>query len=297
MQRSLPLIAINGIVDQQVSPLDRGFTYGDGVFETCRMINGRIPLWDLHRQRLLSSCTTLRIPLQINVLEQYLQQLIAQVFAIELREATVKIIVTRGEGGRGYSLPDIVKPTLCIGIFPSRVYPEHYASHGVTVRICQQRLGCSSTLAGLKHLNRLEHILARAEWADGDIAEGLLLDNQDHLIEATVSNIFIVNHGVLFTPELNQAGVAGVMRRFIVDTIAQQLDLRVVIKTLTLVDLYGADEIFLSNSLFAIWPVTKVISNEIHTFPVGAITARLQQLLQSTLPRLSPDYLDKLDRA
>lgn len=283
MQRNLPVIAINGIVDKQVSPLDRGFAYGDGVFETCRMINGQVPLWELHRQRLLSSCAALLIPLQIDSLEQYLQQLAAQVAAAELNDAVVKIIVTRGEGGRGYALPEIVNPTLCIGIFPARAYPEHYASQGVTVRVCRQRLGCSSALAGLKHLNRLEHILARAEWSDENIAEGLLLDSQDHLIEATVSNIFLVKQGQLLTSDLAQAGVAGVMRRFILDTIAVQLGLKPIIKTLTLNDLYNADEVFLSNSIFGIWPVTQVVGLASHAFPLGKITAELQQLLTKTL--------------
>lgn len=289
MQRNLPLIAVNGIVDKQVSPLDRGFAYGDGVFETCRMINGQIPLWELHRQRLLSSCATLLIPVQIHLVEQYLQQLVAQVATDELKDAVVKVIVTRGEGGRGYGLPEVASPTLCIGLFPGRAYPEHYLLQGVTVRICQQRLGCNSTLAGLKHLNRLEHILARAEWSDEGIAEGLLLDSQDHLIEATVSNIFILKHDELLTPDLAQAGVAGVMRRFILETMAVQLGLKPVIKTLTLNDLYAADEVFLSNSIFGIWPVTQILGHKSHTFPLGKITAELQQLLAKTLLYASPN--------
>lgn len=288
MQRKLPLIAVNGIVDGQVSPLDRGFTYGDGVFETCRMISARIPLWDLHRQRLLASCDTLLIPLQIDRVEQYLHQLIEQISAAELQDAVVKIIVTRGEGGRGYGLPETVNPTICIGVFPVRTYPEHYIAQGVTVRICQQRLGCNRTLAGLKHLNRLEHILARAEWNDKSIAEGLLLDTQDYLIEATVSNIFIVKQGALLTPDLTQAGVSGVMRRFIMDTLAPQLGLAPTIKHLTLNDLYDADEVFLSNSIFGVWPVTKLVGNMPHSFPLGNITAKLQQSLLKILPIASP---------
>lgn len=282
MQRKLPLIAVNGIVDGQVSPLDRGFAYGDGVFETCRMVNAHIPLWELHRQRLIASCETLFIPLQMDRVEQYLHQLIAQVAAAELKDAVVKIIVTRGEGGRGYGLPEIVNPTICIGIFPAKRYPEHYSSQGVTVRICQQRLGCNSALAGLKHLNRLEHILARAEWSDENIAEGLLLDTQDYLIEATVSNIFIVKQGALFTPDLSQAGVAGVMRRFIVEALAVQLGLKLTTKNLTLSDVYDADEVFLSNSIFGIWPIAKIVGNRPHSFTWGKITAELQRALLKT---------------
>lgn len=282
MQRKLPVIAINGVIDKQVSPLDRGFAYGDGVFETCNVINTVIPLWHLHRERLISSCNALRIPIRIDLVEQYLQQLSQQVSSDDLKNAIVKIIVTRGEGGRGYRLPEVVNPTICISIFPAAIYPEHY-SEGVTVRICDQRIGSNASLAGLKHLNRLEHILARAEWSDENIAEGLLLDANAHLIEATVSNLFIVKDGVLMTPDLTQSGVAGVMRRFLIETIAPSLGLKVVIKKLTLDELYSADEAFLSNSIFGIWPVVKVVSEHTSVFSHGKITSELQALLSKTL--------------
>ncbi|HWV15972.1 MAG TPA: aminodeoxychorismate lyase [Cellvibrio sp.] len=279
MQGKLPLISVNGVIGQQISPLDRGFAYGDGVFETCRIDNGQIPLWPLHRQRLLASCDRLFIPLQETLLEQYVQLLLAQMPAQELVAATLKIIVTRGEGGRGYRLPDKVQPTLCIGIFPAAHYPEHYASRGVTVRLCQQRLGCNPALAGLKHLNRLEHILARAEWCDEAIAEGLLLDGNDHLIEATISNLFIVKNATLLTPDLSEAGVAGVMRRFILESLVPQLGLRAGIKKLTLDDLLSADEVFLSNSVFGIWPVAELLGDSPRNFFHGEITRKLQALL------------------
>jgi len=287
MQRKLPIIAINGVVDKQVSPLDRGFTYGDGVFETCCMVNAKIPLWRFHRERLIDSCDALLIPIQINIVEQYLQQLIEQVQSTELTNAVVKIIVTRGEGGRGYRLPDVINPTICIGVFPAAVYPEDYNNRGVTVRVCNQQLGSNTSLAGLKHLNRLEHILARAEWRDENIAEGLLLDTNGNLIEATVSNIFIVKDGSLLTPDLTQSGVAGVMRRFIMESVASQLNVEPVIKKLTLDDLYSADEVFLCNSVFGVWPVVQVVGEPACKFPVGKITSQLQQLLIKALNALS----------
>lgn len=279
MQGKLPLISVNGVIGQQISPLDRGFAYGDGVFETCRIDNGQIPLWPLHRQRLLASCDRLFIPLQETLLEQYLQLLLAQVPAQDLVAATLKIIVTRGEGVRGYRLPDNVQPTLCIGIFSAANYPEHYVNRGVTVRLCRQRLGCNPALAGLKHLNRLEHILARAEWQDEAISEGLLLDGNGHLIEATVSNLFIVKNAGLLTPDLSEAGVAGVMRRFILESLAPQLGLRAEIKKLTLDDLLSADEVFLSNSVFGIWPVAELLGDSPRSFFRGEVTRKLQALL------------------
>jgi 4-amino-4-deoxychorismate lyase len=209
MQHKLPAIAINGVIGQQISPLDRGFTYGDGVFETCRMINAKIPLWNLHIERLIASCKKLSIPVTASVVQDFLAQLLSQIAPENLVSAVIKIIVTRGQGGRGYGLPNNIQPTICIGVFPPGSYPECNYSQGVSVRICAQRLGCNSNLAGLKHLNRLENVLARAEWKDEKFVEGLLFDTNNNLIEATMSNIFIVNNGDLYTPDLTEAGVAG----------------------------------------------------------------------------------------
>ncbi|MES2824702.1 MAG: aminodeoxychorismate lyase [Pseudomonadota bacterium] len=279
MQHQLPAIAINGVIDQQVSPLDRGFTYGDGVFETCRMINAKIPLWNLHVERLISSCKKLSIPVTDNLVQDFLAQLLSQIAPENLVAAVVKIIVTRGQGGRGFSISNSMQPTICIGVFPPGSYPERNYSQGVSVRICAQRLGCNPTLAGLKHLNRLENILARAEWSDEKFAEGLLFDTSNNLIEATMSNIFIIINGELCTPDLTEAGVAGVMRRLVIDELVPQLKIFVNVKKLSHTDLMSADEIFLCNSNFGIWPVINVFDQQDNLFAIGKITTALQKLL------------------
>ncbi len=283
MFHTLPAISINGIVDKQVSPLDRGFTYGDGVFETCLILNSQIPLWDLHRERLMISCKKLLIPLQIETVEQYLAQLMTLVNSRYLEEATVKLIVTRGQGGRGYRLPKLVNTTICIAIFPKPSYPTLYYSEGVSVRLCTHRLSCNTALAGLKHLNRLEHILARAEWNDESIAEGLLVDINDNLIEATISNIFIVKGNELLTPDLTEAGVAGVMRRFIIETLAPRLNLISQVKKIPLHNLFDAEEIFLCNSVFGIWPIINIANLHCNQLEVGKLTRALQKSLTAKL--------------
>ena len=283
MQLTLPAIAINGELNKQVSPLDRGFAYGDGVFESCRIIQAKIPLWKLHAQRLIASCETLLIPISISVVNDYLAQLMRLISEHDLEDAIVKIIVTRGTGGRGYRLPDQINPTICIGIFPAILYPESYSSAGVSVRICSLRLGCNPVLAGLKHLNRLEHILARAEWNDEEFAEGLLFDTNNNLIEATVSNVFIVQNGELFTPEVIDAGVAGVMRRLVIEELAVQIGLEVCVKKLSREDLWSANEIFLCNSVFGIWPVINVFDQRNYFFARGSKTLLLQRLLAARL--------------
>jgi 4-amino-4-deoxychorismate lyase len=281
--QTLPVIAVNGVIGAQVSPLDRGFAYGDGVFETCKMLNGKIPLWHLHKERLLKSCEQLLIPVAIDLVEAQLANLVRSLAATDIENAVVKIMVTRGEGGRGYRAPDSVSPTIVIGVFPAANYPQSYFSQGIVARLCDSRLSCNPSLAGLKHLNRLEQILARAEWQDDAIAEGILLDTQSNLIEAIFSNIFLIKNGELFTPDLSEAGVAGVMRRFIIETLAPQAGLKVHVERLRFADLIGADAVFLCNSLYGIWPLRKLLSENSHDFNVDAITLKLQTLLYEAL--------------
>lgn len=280
MQPKLPIVSVNGVIDAQVSPLDRGFTYGDGVFETCSLQNRKIPLWNLHRDRLQASCKSLLLLVDMALVEAHLESLIRYA---EVSDAVIKVTLTRGQGGRGYRLPEQPSATIVIGIFPVASYPETYFSQGVAVRLCQLRLGRNPQLAGLKHLNRLEQVLARAEWQDNSIAEGLLLDTEGNLVEGVFSNLFWIKDGRLFTPDLSQAGVAGVMRRFIIDTLAPSLQLQVGIGTFVLEDLLVADEIFLCNSLYGVWPVQKIVNLPELVLQAGSITLKLQAALHKLL--------------
>ncbi|PUA26485.1 MAG: aminodeoxychorismate lyase [Cellvibrio sp. 79] len=276
MSALLPLISINGIPDAMISSLDRGFTYGDGVFETCRCTSGRIPLWDFHRERLINSARRLQIPLDEPRLQEYLDKLLLNLQFNQYPDTVIKIQITRGVGGRGYRLPDQVNPTYCIGIFAGNHLQSPLFLNGVDIRVCDLRLGKNPALAGIKHLNRLEHILARAEWHD-EFAEGLLLDGDNNLIEATVSNVFIVKNKQLYTPDLSSSGVAGVMRRTLIEKLAPAINVLVNIESMPYESLLDADEILLTNSVFGIWPVKNVagVSTNLH----HSITRQLQQQL------------------
>jgi len=288
MSINFPLISVNGVLDAAISPLDRGFAYGDGVFETCRYSQGSIPLWIYHRERLLHSATRLKIQLDENLLTQYLDFMLAYLHDAAIAQAVIKITVTRGVGGRGYRLPDNAVPTYCIGIFPSSELRTDNYRAGVSVRICDLRLACSEHLAGMKHLNRLEHILARAEWQD-EFAEGLLLDTYGKVIEATVSNVFVITNNQLFTPDLSSAGVAGVMRRIMLEKLAPAAELISHTVDMELDFLLAADEIFLCNSVYGIWPVNLLVDDRQsmiasqYSFSGHKITHTLQQHLAQLL--------------
>jgi 4-amino-4-deoxychorismate lyase len=260
MPITLPLISVNGLLDAAISPLDRGFAYGDGVFETCRYSNGVIPLWSCHRERLLRSAERLKIPLDEHLLNQYINSMLLHLVSENLAQAVIKIILTRGVGGRGYRQPDQITPTYCVGVFPCSPLQTEQYRNGVAVRICNLRLSQVPALAGMKHLNRLEHILARAEWGD-EFAEGLLLDVQGKVIEGTVSNVFAVKDDQLFTPDLSSAGVAGIMRKTILDKLAPTLGLVCHTVDMDLDFLRVADEIFLCNSVYGIWPVNTFVDD------------------------------------
>lgn len=277
MSINFPLISVNGVLDAAISPLDRGFAYGDGVFETCRYSQGVIPLWNYHRDRLLHSAERLKIPFDEHLLNQYLNSMLAYLGDEKAAQAVVKITLTRGVGGRGYRLPDQSAPTYCVGIFPCDHLRTVQYREGVSVRICDLRLSQTPVLAGMKHLNRLEHILARAEWRD-EFAEGLLLDVQGRVIEATVSNLFAVKDNQLFTPDLSAAGVAGIMRKTIIEELAPTSGLACQVVDMDLDFLHTTDEIFLCNSVYGIWPVNALVENASqYSYSKHVVTHTLQQ--------------------
>lgn len=265
------MILINGQPQQTLSIYDRGLQYGDGVFETMAVHNGRIPLWPFHWQRLQRGCERLRLPLPDQTqLEEEWQQI-----AAGQANAIIKIIYTRGSGGRGYQFPEHVQPTRIVVGYPWREYPAEHSHQGVSIRLCATRLSSNPQLAGIKHLNRLEQILARNEWQNANCVEGLMLNQQNQVIDGTMSNLFIVRERKLLTPALDEAGVAGVMRALILQ-IAETTGISYEIGHLSLADVQTADELFICNSVFGIWPVTQL---EQHRYLVGVQTRQLQQAI------------------
>ncbi len=273
------MFLLNGERRQCIDIADRGFQYGDGLFETIEVLNGKPLFFDRHLKRLEVGCSRLLIPIpDLALLTQEALQL-----AAPTPRAVLKLIVTRGSGGRGYRQPPQIQPTRLLSLYPFPDYPPHYQSDGVVLRFCQQRLAINPSLAGIKHMNRLEQILARAEWRDDAIQEGLMLDYHEHVIEGTMSNVFLVKDGTLLTPELSQCGVAGIVRELVLE-FAQQIKLSCQETFLDKQAFLWADEVFITNSIFGIWPVKRL---DVFGFKVGAVTRRLQQLFNSC--RLAED--------
>src|SRR5690606_15144674 len=186
---------------------DRGLAYGDGLFETFAVRRGRPCLLDEHLRRLRRGCERLGLAFEEQAI---VDELLA--FCATLGEGVAKLILTRGDGLRGYAPPADARPRRVLLASPAPVYPDEYAQLGVELYPCALRLAEQPLLAGLKHLNRLEQALARAEWRDSRYAEGLLRDAAGRVIEGVFSNLFLVSEGRLLTPALERCGVAGVMR-------------------------------------------------------------------------------------
>ena len=262
---------INGQMTDCVASTDRGLLYGDGLFETIAVLEGEPGHWQQHLQRLRAGCARLGIePVDELLLAEECRQLVDGV-----GRAVVKIIVTRGSGGRGYRVPARPLPTRILQLHDWPEFSVLCAQQGVAVRICDIRLGHNPRLAGIKHLNRLEQVLARQEWDDTGIMEGLLLDSESNLVEGTMSNLFLVRDGLLLTPDLQRCGVAGIMRSQLLER-AGQISINAESCQLGMVDLHEAEEVFICNSLIGIWPV---ISIDDRKYTRGIITSRLQDLL------------------
>ena len=243
---------IDGAPGSMLPATDRGLQYGDGLFETIAVLEGRALLWDRHVDRLRSGCARLGIPCPEAAL-------LAEDAARLVRgrsQAVLKIIVTRGTGDRGYTPPDVPAPKRIVSVHDWPPHPPA-ASSGVDAPLCRIRLARQPALAGLKHLNRLEQVLARQELLRLGAAEGVMLDSEGLVIEGTMSNVFAVCGDELWTPDLSACGVEGVVRAEILDR-AADWNLRAVTRPCTPEDLISADECFLTNSTIGIWPLNSL---------------------------------------
>lgn len=265
-------------------PDDRGFAYGDGLFETIAVRGGRPRLLERHlaRLRLGADRLALRLPAGER-LEAFVAGILNGASANDGR-AVLKLVATRGDGERGYAY-GCSDARVLAGLGTARAWPREYRERGVAVRWCRTRLGRNPSLAGIKHLDRLEQVLARAEWStqDGagdiadDVAEGLMLDAGGHVVCATMSNLFLVRGGRLVTPAITHAGVAGIMRGRVLE-LAHETGLEVTVREVAPAEIHGADELFLTNSQFVLWPVARLGTR---VWDRGPVTAQIAEGLAS----------------
>lgn len=245
-------VLINGITP--ADPLhalaieDRGFQYGDGVFESALLARGRVRFLEQHLRRLALGCERLGIaPPDAGALRSDVQRLSGSV-----ERAVLKIVVSRGVGPRSYRPSSRSQTTRVVALYPA---PPQPATTGLALRWCETRLGRNARLAGIKHLNRLEQVLAQAEWSDDAIVDGLMLDTEGELVSGTASNVFLVREGALVTPDLRFCGVLGIMRGEVLRA-ARELGIPVNEQPLWPRDVETASEVFITNSIRGIRSAT-----------------------------------------
>jgi 4-amino-4-deoxychorismate lyase len=246
-------IWINGRRRTMIDCRDRGLQYGDGVFETMRVRLGSIRLLELHLDRLYSGCRALRLKApQRPILRLELTRR-----ASRRRDGVLKLIITRGSGPRGYRPSGAERCTRIVSLHALTQRGSAQDSMPVRLRVCATPLGANPALAGLKTLNRLESVVARAEWNDKRIWDGLMCDADGNFVCGSMSNLFLRRGSLLLTPPLDRCGVAGVMRRWILQH-AGSVRLRAVERRIRWQDLRSAEEVFMCNAVAGIRSVRSI---------------------------------------
>jgi len=272
------MMIINGVQQSSIDVNDRGLAYGDGLFETIEIASGKPVYWRRHLGRLQHGCDVLGLVCpEENLLLQECTDI-----AKGAKKGIVKIMLTRGSGGRGYRPVDNHTLNRILSFHAWPTIPGGYYENGIRLYLCEMPVSMNRKLAGIKTLCRLDQVMAQSEWDEADYAEGVMLDNNGLVIEGTKTNIFIVNQGKLFTPSLTDAGIHGIMRSIIIEA-AGRLGIGLVEKGITSEDLVTADELFVCNSIIKIWPVCEYLDRK---YEPGEIT----NLLTSELERQSSTY-------
>ncbi len=281
---------LNGSTAKQLQLSDRGLAYGDGLFETLLVTDAIPQLWKLHMQRLARGLQQLCLvdsQTGIDSLLTRIREDVEQVLATNTLDEplVLKLIITRGQGGRGYQTPPQAEHNRIVSLAPLLPKRVELSRSGITVRLCRQQLGINPALAGHKHLNRLEQVLARNEWQDEAIHEGLMTDLDGNLISGVMSNLFVEQDGILLTPPIVRCGIAGVMRQQLIN-VAVSANIPSRQQTLVVADLISAESVWLTNSLNGIWPITHLLDvnhRSLRQYAISSLTRVMQQALAMTM--------------
>ena len=280
------LIFINGSLvpqdEAKVSVLDRGFLYGDGVFETLRAYSGKIFRIDDHIKRLFCSADAicLKTPFTGNYIKESLYQTL---MGNNLTDAYLRLTITRGiSSGPGLDTEGCLNPTMTIISREFSGYPEDLYRRGISAAIVNtRRIPASALNPEIKSLNFLNNIMARVEAREADASEAFMLSTEGFVAEGTVSNIFIVKEGVIKTPSLSVGILNGVTRSLVIG-IAQKNNISIKEQLFQPDELYSADECFVTSTLYEVMPVTSINNSPVGDGRPGELTEKILGLFQTT---------------
>jgi len=264
---------INGNQEQHLSLSNRGLAYGDGVFTTAKVIDGKVQLLSAHIERLTKSCQKLKITLpdMVNIREELI--IIAKRFPLSV----AKVIITTGEGGRGYSRQGCSTSQVIITFHP---FPKNYNSmqqQGIHLGVSSLKIGVNPLTAGIKHLNRLEQVLIREELDNRNEDDLLVLNCFDNIIEASAANVFWLKNDIWFTPKLTESGVEGLMRNHILQSCSDKRSINVVNEKLSAIE--GIEAMFICNSVMGIMPVRQFQEHQLALTPCFELNKYIQDVM------------------
>lgn len=275
------MMLINGEPGSRIEAADRGLQYGDGLFETVLVLGGRPRYWSLHLDRLTTDAARLGIPADPLLMEEEACRLLDSLPGRppEARDGILKMILTRGCGGRGYRAPQPSSPARILQWHPLPLDLERQRVEGVAVTVCRHPLSINPVLAGIKHLNRLDQVMASSE-LEPPWEEGVMCDTEGRLVEGTRSNVFLVEDGCLRTPTLARCGVAGILRGEVL-RLARDRGLPAQVSDMPLQSLLQAQEVFVCNSVAGILPVRRIAAQQqCRELSPGPLTRSLQGWLE-----------------
>ncbi|SFD17569.1 aminodeoxychorismate lyase [Pseudoalteromonas denitrificans] len=239
---------LNNSPEQSIALNDRGLNYGDGFFTTAKVVNGQVVHWNFHKLRLIECQQRLGFP-EFNF--QDLECAIIN-FCSDQDLAVLKILITRGSGGRGYAQPLQQKPIQVLTLMP---YPDNYQNlqlSGLELEISQIKLGLQPLLAGMKTLNRMEQVLIKQDIVKNQCHDALVLDLNNNVIETSIANVVCYAKGQWLTPKLDLAGIKGVYREYLMSKIHfDEVNISVS-------EFKNMDAVFCCNSLMGLVPIKSV---------------------------------------
>lgn len=254
MRHQAHITIVNGSETSALEIADRGLAYGDGIFETMRVKNNKVLLLEWHLVRLREGIERLHLG-KLKALEADFKRYLNQALMGISGDALIKVIVTRGKGGRGYQPASEADPTFIVQVFDLPEYDKDFYTKGIVAKVCEHQLSVNPSLAGIKHLNRLDQVLASRELKTEQ--EGIVCDYEGNVIEGTKSNLFIFEAEQIVTPRLDRCGVRGVLRDFLLEQ-QSQLDLIITEDVVTKDRLLQAEGVVMLNSVMGCWPVSRI---------------------------------------
>jgi branched-chain amino acid aminotransferase len=262
--------------DAKVSVFDHGLLYGDGVFEGIRAYNGRVFKLKEHVDRLFSSAHSILLEIPMSRAE-LCRATVETIRANKLKDAYIRLVVTRGVGTLGLNPRSCKNPSVIIIAGKIQVYPpEMYARGMDMVTVPTVRNLHSAVNPAIKSLNYLNNILAKIEANNAGVEEAVMLNAEGYVTEGTADNLFIVKHGALFTPPLSAGALYGITRATVIE-LAEASGVKVSEPNLTRYDLFNADECFLTGTGAEIMPVVKIDGRVIGAGKPGPLTLKFTE--------------------